>query len=399
MHILYIHRAFPPQFAPLAKALERVKGWKATFLSRKPDQVVEGLTNIQYHAQDNEERNWDLQFGEQLRHAAAVAAALKKRPELRPDLVVAHSGFGSSCLVPTVRDCPIINYFEYYTRPLANDMLFRAEWKHEDWYYQWRRVANAMQLLDLQTCTAGYSPTRWQRSTFPAEHHDKIDVLFDGVDIATFQPAAAAVPRVVCGHTIPEGTRVVTYVARGLELVRGFDVFMKLAKRIYTERPATIFLVAGKDRVCYGTDLQLTGAASFKQWVLEQDEYDLSKFIFLDWIPVEDLVRLLHLSDLHVYLTTPFVLSWSLFNALACGTTVLASDVAPVREVVRDGVNGLLVDFHDLDGMAIRALEVLRDPAAFHPLGVAAAAEMRARYSFEVMLPKFIRYFERIASS
>ena len=398
MHILFIHRSFPAQFGPIANVLAETKGWRSTFLSRLPPQTIGALTNIQYQAPEDDRKHWDFAFQFQLQESRAVVAELAKRPDLKPDLVVAHSGFGSSHLVPTVLRCPIINYFEYYTQPLANDMLFRREWRHEPWYYHWRRTANAMTLLDLQTCDAGYSPTHWQRATFPKEYLNKIDVLFDGIDTAHFNPRPAEVPREICGHPIPEGTRIVTYVARGFELIRGFDIFMKVAKRIYKERPNTLFLIAGKDRVCYGTDTQLIGGPSLKEWVLKRDDYDLSKFLFLDWVPPEQIARLFHLSDLHLFLTTPFVLSWSLLNAMACGTTVLASNVAPVREMIRDGENGLLMDFYDVDGIAKRAIQVLDDPAAYHFLGKTASAEIESRYSLTAMRPKFVQFFERVAN-
>ncbi len=397
MHILYIHKAFPPQFAPMARALAGSSGWTCTFLSRKPDQILDGIRNLQYEAPEEGPRPWDAAFQYQLAHSVGVAQAIRKHG-LRPDLVVAHSGFGSSHLLPSVLECPVLNYFEYFTKALCNDMLFRREWRHPLWYYYWRRTTNAMTLLDLQSCTGGYSPTQWQRSTFPAEFQHKIQVLFDGVDTDTFVPRPAAPRRHWAGREISPTTRVVTYVARGLEAVRGFDIFMKVAKRIYTERPDTLFLVAGSERVCYGTDLELLGTTSFKKWVLEEDEYDLSKFVFLDWIPVDELVELLHLSDLHIYLTTPFVLSWSLFNALACGATVLANDVEPVCEILKENVNGLLADFYDLEALAAKALEVLKDPEAYRPLGRAGSELMESSYSMRAMLPKFASYFSGMAS-
>lgn len=385
----------------MAKALAYVKGWRSTFLSLEKNQVLEGLRNIQYHVPpetESKKHEWIDGFKMQTHHCVGVVQALKKHRDLKPDLVVAHSGFGSTILVPEVLDCPIINYFEYYTRPRENDVLERKGFKHDEWYLYWRRAANAMTLLDLQTCTSGYSATRWQQQTFPKEYQPKIEVLFDGIDISVFKPATEAPKREVCGITIPENTRVVTYVSRGFESVRGFDIFMQVAKRIYTEMPNTIFLVAGKDRVCYGTDLVMFNTKSFKEYVLKQDKYDMSKFRFLDWIPVPDLVQLLQLSDLHLYLTAPFVLSWSLFNALACGATVLASDVGPVREIVKNGHNGLLCDLHDIDGLTRKALEVLKDPGAYKALGKAGAELMQRNYSFNVMLPKFIRYLEGVAN-
>ena len=142
-------------------------------------------------------------------------------------------------------------------------------------------------------------------------------------------------PRRVAGRDIPADVRIVSYVSRGMESMRGFDVFMKAAKLLCDRRKDVFFVVVGEDRVYYGGDGAVTGQQSFKEWVLSRDEYDLSRFLFTGLLPMTDLAQLFSLSDLHIYLTVPFVLSWSLMNALACGTTVLASDTAPVREMIR----------------------------------------------------------------
>jgi glycosyltransferase involved in cell wall biosynthesis len=179
-----------------------------------------------------------------------------------------------------------------------------------------------------------------------------------------------------------------------MESLRGFDIFMQTAKRIAEQRDDVLFVVVGEDRICYGGDREFTGAKSFKQWVLERDDYDLSRFLFTGLMPTAQLAELLAFTDLHIYLTVPFVLSWSLMDALACGATVLASDTAPVREMIRDGENGLLVNFFDIEGLASRALEVLADPGAFRPLGAAGAAMIRERYSLDVSLPRMLALYE-----
>src|SRR5262249_21976016 len=153
-----------------------------------------------------------------------------------------------------------------------------------------------------------------------------------------------------------------TYVSRGFESMRGFDIFMKAAKRIYQQYPDVVFIVVGSDRICYGGDEKHIRHRTFREHVRAQDEYDLSKFLFAGMVPPRALVDILSLSDLHIYLTVPFVLSWSLLNALACGCTVLASDTAPVREVIQDGSNGLLADFFDVDGLVDKGVAVLKDP-------------------------------------
>ena len=175
------------------------------------------------------------------------------------------------------------------------------------------------------------------------------------------------------------------------------DSTSSCASRIIArEYPDVLFVVVGSDRVCYGGDAKHIRHATFREHVLAGDDYDLSKYLFTGLVPVSTLVDILSLSDLHVYLTVPFVLSWSLMNALACGCTVLASDTAPVIEMIADGENGLLVDFFDFGGLARRAVEVLRDPPAFRVLGERGASIVAERYALDVILPRLVGLFERV---
>jgi glycosyltransferase involved in cell wall biosynthesis len=174
---------------------------------------------------------------------------------------------------------------------------------------------------------------------------------------------------------------------------------MKMAKKLCDRRKDVLFLIAGEDRVCYGGDEKVTGQKSFKEWVLAQDNYDLSRFLFLGLVPPPVLAQLFALSDLHVYLTVPFVLSWSLMDALACGATVLASNTAPVREMIEPGQNGLLADFFDVDGLASTADRVLNAPQEYKHLGAAGVEMIRSRYSLEVCLPRMVDlYREALAA-
>jgi glycosyltransferase involved in cell wall biosynthesis len=159
-----------------------------------------------------------------------------------------------------------------------------------------------------------------------------------------------------------------------------------------------VFAIAGSERTFYGWDQISVGTPNFKQWVLDHGQYDLSRFLFLGHIDPAELAQLLSLSDVHLYLTVPFVLSWSLFNALACGCVVIGSDVAPVREVIEPGVNGLIEPLFDVDRLAAAVLRVLDDPAEFAPLAQAARRTIEERYSLEVAIPELKGYFERMAN-
>jgi len=258
-----------------------------------------------------------------------------------------------------------------------------------------------MLLADLDCCTAGYSPTHWQRSRFPAEYQHKLETIFDGIDTDLWRPVELPpdAPRLIGDREIPPGTKIVTYVSRGFETARGFDVFMKVAKRICDLRNDVVFVCVGSDRCCYSDDNRRIQDKSYREHVLAQDDYDLDRFLFTGPVPRKELARVLNLSDLHIYLTVPFVLSWSMLNALACGCTVLASDTQPVREVIRHGSNGLLSPFHDVDDFVSRAMEVLEDPQAFRPLGAAGAEMIRQHYSLTTVLPRMLDLYQRVASS
>jgi glycosyltransferase involved in cell wall biosynthesis len=259
------------------------------------------------------------------------------------------------------------------------------------------RSSNAMSLLNLQAAAAGYSPTEWQRRLFPAEYQHKIETVFDGIDTTLWQ--RRSVPRRLGDQAIDAGTRIVTYVSYGLEALRGFDIFMRVTKRICDARRDVIFVVVGADRVQYGEDLRYIRAPTFAQHVLSQDQYDLSRFIFTGQILEEQLVDILSLSDLHIYLTMPFVLSWSLFDALACGCTIVASDTAPVRDVIQHNQTGLLADFFDVDGLARLALEVLEEPEKHRHLAQAGVRLVEEKYSLGRTAPKVLGLFERVIAA
>jgi glycosyltransferase involved in cell wall biosynthesis len=255
------------------------------------------------------------------------------------------------------------------------------------------RARNATLLLDLDNCDAGYSPTRWQRDRLPQVFHDKVQVIFDGVDTSLWRPQPEA-ERVVAGRPIPSDMRLVTYVSRGFESMRGFDIFMKAAHVLSQRRRDVLFVIVGEDRVCYGGDQDVTGSKSFKEWVLARDPYDLSRFLFTGLLHPTELARLFSISDVHIYLTVPFVLSWSLLNALACGATVIASDTAPVREMIEHEKNGLLTDFFDAEALAGKAERVLNSPMEYRCLGQKGIELIRQHYSLEVCLPQMLALYE-----
>ncbi len=379
------------------------RGWTCTFVSEKPPGSVGGVNNIQYQPRGGAtERTHYLSrtFENGIWHAAGVYEAMKPvSAAIRPDLIVGHSGWGSTLFLRELwPDAPVINYFEYFYRPQDSDLDFRPDVPVDEVDRLRSPARNAMILLDMEYCAAGYAPTHYQHGLMPEAYKPKIRVIHDGIDTNLWKPDTTGERR-IGNLKLGADERLVTYVSRGFEMMRGFDVFMKAVKRICDADPRVRFVVVGSDRVAYGGDLRHTGGRPFKDHVLAQDDYDLDRIHFVGNARPQMLARLLALSDLHFYLTTPFVLSWSCLNAMACGATMLCSDTAPVREVISDGENGLLCDFFDDAAFADRALEVLADPKRYREtLGAAAAATVAERYSLDVTFPRITSLFEEVAA-
>jgi glycosyltransferase involved in cell wall biosynthesis len=408
VNVLFIHDAFPAQFGRLGQELATRHGWKCDFLvqslSSCPTPTPEMLQAVELHQmpmtaehKTGEGIPWPQIYGQFLEQCRSVYDALRSRPKIRPELVVAHGGRGAPTLfLRDLTDAPIINYCEYYFATGHRDISYRIDLPPAEPAPFFPRCINAPTLAVLVDCDAGYSATEWQKSSFPERFHPKIEVHFDGIETELYHPGPA--PRQVGEALIPAGTRVVTFVSRGLESIRGFDLFMKIADRIGRARPDVLFVVVGGEEIHYGWDKLHTGAPSFKQWVLARGNYDLSRFLFLGRVLPTQLADILRISDLHIYLTAPFVLSWSMLNAMSSGCVVLGSDVPPVRELIRPAENGLVGPLFDVDFLTETALEVLDDPAEFAPLGQAARQTIEESYSVEVCIPPIKDFFERVAA-
>jgi glycosyltransferase involved in cell wall biosynthesis len=326
----------------------------------------------------------------------AVFETCKAVSGLKPDLIVGHSGFGTTAMLKELYDAPIINFFEYYYHPHESDMDFRPDFPPAEIDFLRSRMRNAMILIDLETCAAGYCPTRWQHSLLPEVFQPKVEIIHEGIDTDLWY--RRKVPRKLGDDAIPNDVRIVTYVSRGFEAMRGFDVFIQIAKRISEEMPNVLFICVGSDRICYGNDLKHIQEKSFREYVLKTVQPDLNRLRFTGLLPQEQLAEILSISDLHIYLTVPFVLSWSMLNALACECVVMASDTAPVREFITDGENGLLNDFFDIDGFVNQALSVLDKPANYRHLGQNGRKLIEEKFSLNKMFPKLWNLYKRTLS-
>jgi glycosyltransferase involved in cell wall biosynthesis len=402
MHVMFLHPNFPAQFGHIAAHLATEKGWRCTFVtSIDTTHLKVPYAHVNYRLKPGPTPrtfyNPDT-LDELLKHMTAVYRGLRGAPQIKPDLVVGHMSYGTMLYLRNLYRCPFVGYFEFLPPPFWTDgLVLRPEFPPTESVRLFNATYHSLTYLHLHAVDAVYTPTHFQRQTAPRELQYKVRVIHDGIDTDVVKRRPLARPAQFRGLTIDPATRVVTYVSRGLESARGFDIFMKVAKRIHQEMPSTIFLIAGEERTNYGHEQAHIGSQSFKQYVLAQDAYPPETFHFLGRIPLDELVTLYSLSDLHIYLTVPFVLSWSFLQAMAAECKIVASATAPVQEVIDDEVHGLLADFSDVEMLTRKALRVLRSPGDHDGLGKAARARIIERYEKRKCIGELVTYFEEVA--
>jgi glycosyltransferase involved in cell wall biosynthesis/cephalosporin hydroxylase len=401
MHILFVHQNFPAQFRYIAPRLISEYGFECSFCTERAEGEIPDVKKILYKPRGGAtvaNSVFTRNFENAVAHAHGVFDALKQAPEVKPDLVVAHTGFGSSLFMPFLYDAPVINFLEFLYSPVGQDLGFRPEIPVGETELLRSRTNNAMIMLDLLNCDRGWTPTHYQRDFFPAEWRNKIEVIFDGIDTEVYHRKDGAEARIREMYKIDPSHRIVSYVARGFEMIRGFDVFVRAAKIVCQKRDDVTFVVVGTDKVHYGSDLKYIKEATFRHQILADEKPDLSRFRFVGYVQQEVLADILSATDVHLYLTEPFIASWSMVDAMACRAVLIASDQTCVREYVVPDENGLLVNFFDHEALAEKTLEVLANPAKFSDLARAAEKTVVEKFSLDVAIPKLARFFQEVGS-
>ncbi len=400
MNIIFIHQNMPGQFRHLIARLLAAGRDRIVCVSRRTDFAPPGIGRVTYTLPDSALPNPNLFLAPldlAVRHGMQVARACEAlaRNGFQPDLIVAHPGWGESLFVKEIFPKTILlNYCEYFYNHHGGDTNFDPEDQQDLEANCVTRTRNAPLLLGLQACDWGMSPTDWQKSRHPAVWHDRISVRFDGVDTNAACPDPSASFALPDGTTLRAGDEVVTFVARSLEPWRGFPSFMRALPRILRERPAARVVIAGTDEVSYGKPSP--GGLSWREAMLLEVAPDPARVHFAGRLSYEHYLRLLQVSAAHVYLTVPFVLSWSMLEAMAAGCLVIGSDTPPVREAIEDGRNGILVDFFSPDMIAARVVDALEHPARYAPMRAAARWTALSRYSLERCVPRQIALLEAL---
>lgn len=418
MNILFIHQNFPGQFKHLAPALAR-QGHQVVALAMRPGAPApwQGVQVVPYQARRGSTPNvhpWVVDFETKVIRAEACfrAARALQAQGFVPDVVIAHPGWGESMFLKEVWPQARLGvYCEFFYRQHGADTGFDPEFAVADDGEACRlRLKNLNNLLHFEAADAGISPTHWQASTFPEPFRSRIAVIHDGIDTVALapNPAVSLTLKTQAGQaiTLTRQDEVLTFVNRNLEPYRGYHTFMRALPGLLRQRPrARVLLVGGSD-VSYGArpDPARHGAATWKDVFIHEvrgqiPDADWARVHFLGHVPYQQFVPLLQLSTVHVYLTYPFVLSWSLLEAMSVGCAVVASQTAPLREAIIQNETGRLVDFFDPQALTREVVDLLEHPAERQRLGHNARQFARQHYDLQtVCLPRQLQWVSALAA-
>ena len=296
----------------------------------------------------------------------------------------------------------MLGYFEFFYRLKGSDVDFDREFPPERDAAMRLRTRNALNLLGLDAADRGQSPTQWQRSQYPQPYRDRIAVVHEGIDTTVVKPDATARLWLSGGRCLSRADEIVTYSARDLEPYRGFHVFMRALPEVLKRRPEAQVLILGGNGVSYGRRPERAETWRAQMLAELDGALDLRRVHFLGPLPYQQYLTVLQISSVHVYLTYPFVLSWSLLEAMAAGCLVVSSRTPPVEEVICDDDNGWLVDFFDVEGLAERIAAALagKEDAISSRLRAAARQTVLARYDLNtVCLPAYLKLLRSLLGS
>ena len=370
MNILFVHQNFPAQFKFLAPELAR-QGHNVVALTLRQGvkQTISGVKLYSYSVSRGSSENihpWiaDLET-KVIRGEACLRASLElKSSGFTPDLIIAHHGWGEPMFLKEVwPSSKLALYCEFYYNTSGFDFAFDSEFSSESTESVCKlRLKNINNSLHFDIADAGLSPTQFQANSFPQLFRSKISVIHDGIDTIRIKPNPSVQLTLNESLVLTKRDEVITFVNRNLEPYRGFHIFMRSLPTVLRERPTAHVLIVGGDGVSYGA--KPDSDFSWKQIFINEvrphiSDSDWDRVHFLGNIPYNSFIGLLQLSTVHIYLTYPFVLSWSLLEAMSAGCSIIASDTDPVREVIEHDRTGILVDFFDHDALSTEICSLL----------------------------------------
>jgi glycosyltransferase involved in cell wall biosynthesis len=408
VRVLFIHQNFPGQFRHVAQALAERDGYDVVALTdRANKQQLSGVRIGRYSAPKPPPPGLSRPAATLLhrfQRAERVAMALMelRKTGFAPDVIVGHPGWGELMLVKEIFPrAPLITHAEYYYAVEGGDVGFDPEFAEvTDALRISLRAKNVPLEAALLDGTVAVAPTAWQASRFPEALRGRIRTIHEGIDTATLRPdPAARYTHGLDGGVLAAGDEVITFVNRNLEPMRGFHIFMRALPEILRARPDARVVIVGGDGVSYGA--APAEGETWKSRLLDEvrSRLPLDRVHFVGRVPYADFVRLMQTSSVHVYGTYPFVLSWSMLEAMSAGALVLASATPPVTEMIEDGRNGLLYDFFDVAELARRTIEALAEPGKYSAIRQAARTSIIERFDLAtVCLPQWLSLIDATAA-
>ncbi len=406
MRILFVHQNFPGQFGTLAAELA-ARGHEVKALRHATKQPPKAIAGVELHGWTSQRGTtaqahaWvqDMETKIIRGEASARTAERLQQTGWRPDRIIGHPGWGEMLFLQHIwPDVPQLHYLEFHYAEAGLDVGFDPEFPADDWPAKARITAKkAANLLNLQSMTSGLSPTHFQASTYPAWAREKIQVIHDGIDTEAVKPDPGARLQLgSAGPSLSAGDPVITFVNRHLEPYRGFHRFLRALPEIQRHCPDAVTVIVGTEGSGYGGPAPQ--GRSWKQLLLEEvgGQLNLAKVHFTGSLPYPAYLRLLQVSACHVYFTYPFVLGWSCLEAMAAGCLVVGSATAPVQEVIRNGVEGLLVPFFEQAALVEAVVGALQQPEEQLSLRAAARERVITHYDLRSQcLPKRLALVER----
>jgi glycosyltransferase involved in cell wall biosynthesis len=409
MKILFVHQNFPGQFKFLAPALaQQGHTVVAMTMQKNSGTQLQGVKLVHYATSRGTTPNvhpWVADFETKtIRGEACFKAALQmKQAGFEPDVIIAHHGWGESLFIKDVwPQAKLAVYCEFFYHPEGADVGFDLEFPPKDVGDVCRlRLKNLNNLLHFEVADAGISPTHWQASTFPEPFRSKITVVHDGIDTVSLAPDPKVSLTLNGKLVLTRKDEVITFVNRNLEPYRGYHIFMRALPEILKRRPNARVLIVGADDVSYGARPE--NGQKWKDIFAKEvrpliSDTDWSRVHFLGNVPYTAFIPLLQLSSVHVYLTYPFVLSWSLLEAMSVGCAIVASDTQPLHEAIKHDETGRLMNFFDVQKIASEVCALLDDPEERARLGANARAFAQANYDLQtVCLPRQLAWVQTLA--
>lgn len=403
MRILFIHQNFPGQFRHLAGYLSQDPNHQIMALCQPHAPKLKGIETLHYRPAripSPHTHHYNRPLEAHTLNGQAIAKALLKLKEtgFQPDIVVAHAGWGEALYVKDVfPQTKLIGFFEFYYHAFGLDTDFDPEFPQAFDDVLRIRNKNITHLLSLETVDAGICPTQFQKKTFPEEYQSKLNLIHEGINTELAKPNDNASYTLPNGATLTKTDEVITYVSRNLEPYRGFHQWMRAVEVICQRRPKAQIIIIGGDEISYGR--KLPKSENWRQKMLKKVSIDETRVHFLGKVPYQDYLKVLQTSSAHIYLTVPFVLSWSMLEAMAAECAVIGSNTAPVSEVIKHGKNGLLVDFFSSTEIANAVDNLLDNPKKYQKMRQAARKTILDYYTIQQGIRRYVELFDMMHKS